>query len=168
MIKLHPDLPELPLVPAAWDWLKRYGVTVKVRDPRSTRGGGYWWPDRKQVELFTAQEEAAIHELAHAWWHERRLEGGRAAELMVAVVKLTEETDPRYARAAQLAREYIYGIPSQRDPNSPTGWWRGMLVEGNDWEMYAGLASGAMGHLERLPPYVRQFYSGLFDEPPAS
>jgi hypothetical protein len=168
MIKVHPDLPELPVTSQAWDWLRRYGVTVKVRDARSTRGGGYWWPDRKLVELFTAQEEAAIHELAHAWWHERRLEGSRAAELMVAVVKLTEEADPRYARAAQLAREYVYGIPTQPDRNSPTGWWRGMLAEGNDWEMFAGLASGVMGHLERLPPYVRKFYQGLFDEPAAA
>ena len=168
MIKLHPDLPELPLTSNAWDWLKKYGVSVKVHDRRSNRGGGYWWPDRKLVELFTAQEEAAIHELAHAWWHERRLQGDAAARLMVAVVRLADETDPRYARAAQLAHHYVFGIQSQADPKSPTGWWRGMLVDGNDWEMFAGLASGAMGHLERLPPYVRSFYGGLFDEPSAT
>lgn len=165
VIKVHPQLPDLPITAAAWDWLQRYGVRVSVRDPRSTSGGGFWWPDRKLVDLFTAQEEAAIHELAHAWWHERRLQDAAAAELMVAVVKLSEETDPRYARAAELARQYVYGIRGQRDPNSPTGWWRGMLVEGNDWEMFAGLASGTMGHPERLPSYVRRFYTGLFDEP---
>lgn len=165
VIKIHPKLPELPITPEAWEWMKQSGVTVQVRDPRTTTGGGYWWPDRKLVDLFTAQEEAAIHELAHAWWHDRRLKGTAAAELIVAVVKLSEETDPRYARAAELARLYVYGIPSQRDPNSPTGWWRGMLVEGNDWEMFAGLASGTMGHLERLPEYVRRFYAGLFDQP---
>lgn len=165
MVKIHPSLPDLPITENAWDWLKAHGVTVKVRDSRSASGGGYWWPDRKLVDLFTVQEEAAIHELAHAWWHERRLQGKNAAELMVAVVKLSEETDPRYARAAELARYYVYGIPTQRDPNSPTGWWRGMLVEGSDWEMFAGLASGVMGHLERLPSYVRRFYTGLFDEP---
>jgi hypothetical protein len=164
MLKVHPDLPELPITASGWNWLKRYGVTVKVRDAHSTRGGGYWWPDRKLVELFTAQEEAAIHELAHAWWHERRLQGSSAVEMMVATVKLTEEKDPRYARAAELAHHYIYGIQGQADQNSPTGFWRGMLVDGNDWEMFAGLASGAMGHLDRLPPYVRRFYKGLFDE----
>jgi len=165
VIKVHPSLPQLPLTEEAWEWLKRYGVTVKVRDTRASSGGGYWWPDRKLVDLFTVQEEAAIHELAHAWWHERRLQGSNAADLMVAVVQLSKDEDPRYARAAELARQYVYGIPSQRDPNSPTGWWRGMLVDGNDWEMFAGLASGVMGHLERLPPYVRRFYEGLFDNP---
>lgn len=168
MIKLHPDLPMLPIQPMAWEWLKKYGVTLKVRDARSTSGGGFWWPDRKHVELFTAQEEAAIHELAHAWWHERRLVGTTAAELMVACVKLSEETDPRYARAARLAHDYVYGIPAQHDPNSPTGWWMGMFVgAGLDWEVFAGLASGVMGHLELLPDYVRRFYRGLFDEPVA-
>ena len=164
MIKVHPDLPSLPVTDSAWEWLKRYGVKVQVRDGRSNSGGGYWWPDRKLVDLFTAQEEAAIHELAHAWWHERRLQGRKAAELMVAVVRLTEEADPRYARPRELANQYVYGIQNQPDPNSPTGWWRGMLVDGNDWEMFAGLASGVMGRIERLPTYVRQYYSGLFDE----
>ncbi|MBI2942042.1 MAG: hypothetical protein HYY04_16550 [Chloroflexi bacterium] len=167
MLKLHPSLPALPLKPSAWDWLHRYGVTVVVHDPNSTRGGGYWHPDRRLVELFTAQEEAAIHELAHAWWHERRLLGRNAAELMVACVNLSEERDPRYARAAELANHYVYGITSQSDPQSPTGWWMGMLVGssgGYDWEVFAGLASGVMGNLALLPPYIRRFYEGLFDE----
>lgn len=164
MVKVHPALPSLPLKPAAWQWLQDYGVRIDVRDTASTRGGGFWWPDKKLVDLFTVQEEAAIHELAHAWWHERRLEGTNAAELMVAVVRLSAETDPRYAPMAQLAHHYVYGIPSQADPNSETGWWRGMLCEGNDWEMFAGLASGTMGHPSRLPPYVRKFFEGFFDE----
>lgn len=168
MVKVHPALPELPLRASAWEWLKQYGVTIQVHDPYSTRGGGYWHPDRRHVELFTAQEEAAIHELAHAWWHERRLQGTNAAELMVACVKLSEETDPRYARAAELARHYVYGIKTQRDPSSPTGWWMGMFVGpsgGSDWEVFAGLASGVMGNLSLLPPYIRRFYEGLFDDP---
>ena len=94
MIKLHPNLPALPIQPTAWRWLQDYGVELVVRDRNSTRGGGAWWPGRKLVELLTVQEEAAIHELAHAWWQERRLVGTTAAELMVACVKLSEETDP--------------------------------------------------------------------------
>ncbi len=165
MLKVHPDLAALPFRPEAIRWLRDWGVTIAVRDSRGRTGGGYWWPDQKKVDLFSAQEEAAIHEIAHAWWHERRLEDANAAKLMVAVVKLAEERDPRYARAAGLANQYVYGIPSQHDPNSPTGWWRGMLVEGNDWEMYAGLASGVMGDISLLPPYLRPFYEELFDAP---
>ena len=168
LIKLHPDLPALPLQPSAWQWLQKYGVEIVVRDSYSTRGGGAWWPGRKLVELLTVQEEAAIHELAHAWWQERRLVGTTAAELMVACVKLSEETDPRYRRATELANHYVYGLRNQRDENSPTGWWMGMYVGlGADWEIFAGLASGVMGDLRLLPPYVRRFYKGFFDEPAA-
>lgn len=164
MITIHRDLPPLPFRHDAIRWLRDWGCTIQVRDARATGGGGFWWPDRKLVDLFTCQEEAAIHEVAHAWWHERRLQGTNAAEMIVATVKLAEETDPRYARAAQIARYYVYGIREQTDPNSPTGWWMGQLVgQGNDWECYAGLASAVMGDISKLPPYVRRFYVELFD-----
>ncbi len=166
MIKIHPDLAPLPFRPEAIAWLRDWGVQIQVRDPRSKSGGGYWWPERKLVDLFTAQEEAAIHEVAHAWWHPRRLEGRNAAEMIVATVKLSEEPDPRYERARTIANYYVYGIPSQKDTGSPTGWWMGQLVnQGNDWECYAGLASAVMGDLALLPPYVARFYEELFDAP---
>jgi hypothetical protein len=163
MQRVHPALAPLPFRAEAVKWLQDWGVKIVVRDPRGHGGGGYWWPDRKLVELFTAQVEAAIHEIAHAWWHTRRLEGTNAASLMVAVVRLSEDRDPRFERAAELARHYVYGIATQSDPSSPTGWWRGMLVDGNDWEMYAGLASGVMGDIRKLPRYVRPFYESLFE-----
>ena len=165
MIKIHPDLAPLPFKPSAIESLRNWGVRIQVRDARANTGGGFWWPDKKLVDLFTTQEEAAIHEVAHAWWHPRRLEGTNAAEMIVATVKLSEETDPRYARAAQIAKYYVYGIREQRDPNSESGWWMGQLVnQGNDWECYAGLASAVMGDLSKLPPYVRRFYAELFDD----
>jgi hypothetical protein len=86
--------------------------------------------------------------------------------MIVATVKLSEESDERYARAAQIAKYYVYGIKEQRDANSQTGWWMGQLVnQGNDWECYAGLASAVMGDVAKLPPYVRRFYTELFDLP---
>jgi hypothetical protein len=165
VIKVHPDLAPLPFRKDAIDWLREWGVRIEVRDPKTKSGGGFWWPDKKLVDLFTAQEEAAIHEIAHAWWHPRRLEGRSAAEMIVATVKLSEERDARYARAAQIANYYVYGIPTQKDENSSTGWWLGQIVEqGNDWECYAGLASAVMGDIAKLPPYVRRFYAELFDD----
>jgi hypothetical protein len=164
VLKIHPGIAPLPFRPEAVDWLRSWGVQIQVRDGQSKGGGGFWWPDKKLVDLFTAQEEAAIHEVAHAWWHPRRLEGTNAAEMIVATVKLSEETDPRYVRARQIAHYYVYGIPTQRDAHSPTGWWMGQLVgQGNDWECFAGLASAVMGNLALLPSYVAKFYAGLFD-----
>jgi len=137
--------------PGAQAWL-RSNVNLKVDDLRSTSGGGYWSPANREVRLFTAQHEAAVHELAHAWWHDRRR--GREDEMIEATVRLSAEKDPRYADAARLAFGYVHGIPEQN--------WPGMLVDRNDWEMFAGLASGTMGDMRKLPPYVRRLYDGLF------
>src|SRR5881227_142805 len=57
--------------PEAQRWLRGH-VKLRVDDLASTRGGGYWQPANNEVRLFTAQDEAAVHELAHAWWHDRR------------------------------------------------------------------------------------------------
>ena len=137
-------------------------LRLEAGDLSAEWGGGFWWGDRRLIQIRGAQDEAAIHELAHAFWHEARERGNNARELMAAVVRLAEERDPRYRRAQRLAHDYVHGIATQPDPSSPTGYWRGMLVEENDWEMFAGLASGTMGDLRLLPPYVRRFYVGLF------
>lgn len=136
----------------AQNWITQ-NVNLQVDDFFSVRGGGYWMPEKRQVRLFSAQEEAAVHELAHSWWHDRRT--GREQAMMDAVVRLSAEQDPRYADTAKLAYGYVHGIPEQN--------WKGMLVERNDWEMFAGLASGTMGDMRKLPPYVSALYQGLFE-----
>ncbi len=135
-------------------WI-RENVNLRIDDFGSTRGGGYWIPSLYQVHLFTAQSEAAVHELAHSWWHDRR--HGREDEMIEAVVRLSVEKDAGYAATAKLAFDYVQGIPAQN--------WAGMLVDRNDWEMFAGLASGTMGDMRKLPAYVRVLYEGLFEQP---
>ncbi len=141
--------------PGAQAWLHS-NINLKVDDLASTRGGGYWAPANREVRLFTAQHEAAVHELAHAWWHDRRR--GREDDMIEATVRLSDEKDPRFADAARLAFGYVHGIPEQN--------WHGMLVDRNDWEMFAGLASGTMGDMRKLPSYMRRLYDGLFVMPP--
>ena len=140
-------------------------LRLEAGDLSAEWGGGFWWGDQRLVQIRGAQDEAAIHELAHAFWHDERERGANARELMEAVTRLADEPDPRYGHAQRLAHDYVHGIPTQADPSSPTGYWRGMLVEENDWEMFAGLASGTMADMRLLPPYVRRFYSGLFKMP---
>jgi hypothetical protein len=148
---LNDVLTRFPYTDAAREWLSTQ-IAFEVIDLRSTRGGGFWIPDQHKVQLFTAQYEAAIHELAHAWWHTRRI--GQEEAMMRTTIALANESDPRYARMTQLAYGYIHGIPAQG--------WAGMLVERNDWEMYAGLASGMMADMRLIPPYVRSFYDGMY------
>ena len=140
-----------PYTPEAIEWLRR-SVSFEVEDLNTTRGGGWWQPAEDKVFLYTAQYEAAIHELAHAWWHYRRI--GVEGQFMAAVQQLADEPELRWERLQQLAHGYIYGISAQN--------WSGMLAERNDWEMYAGLASGCMADVRLLPPYVATWYEGLF------
>jgi hypothetical protein len=137
-------------------------LRLEAGDLSAEWGGGFWWGDRRLVQVRGAQDEAAVHELAHAFWHDAREIDDNARALMGAVVRLSAETNPQYGCAQGLAHHYVHGIPTQPDPDSPTGYWRGMLVEENDTEMFAGLASGIMGDMTLLPPYVRRFYAGLF------
>jgi hypothetical protein len=138
--------------PGAQRWL-RANVNLRVDDLNSTNGGGYWQPETREVRLFTAQDEAAVHELAHAWWHDRR--HPVKDDMIEATVRLSDERDPRYRDTANLAFGYVHGIPEQN--------WEGLYVTRNDWEMFAGLASGTMGDMRKLPPYVRKLYEGLFE-----
>jgi len=148
---LEEVLTRFPYTEEARRWLST-AIAFEVQDLRSVRGGGFWIPDENKVLLFTAQYEAAIHELAHAWWHSRRI--GQEDAMIEITIALSEEPDPRYVRLAGLAHGYIHGIPEQN--------WAGMLVERNDWEMYAGLASGMMADMRLVPPYVRPFYEGMY------
>lgn len=145
-------LTTFPYTDAAKAWFHS-AITFEVENLDSASGGGFWYPDRYAVFLYTAQYEAAIHELAHAWWEERRPRLKDA--LIEATVKLSEETDPRYQRMQRLTYGYIHGIAEQN--------WPGMLVDRNDWEMYAGMASGMMADLRLVPPYVREFYAEMYE-----
>lgn len=138
-------------------WLRQQ-VRVQVLDSLCKSGGGLWIPEERLVRLFTAQDEAAVHELAHAWWHYRRR--GRERLLIEAVVRAANEPGQRYSRVQGLAHGYIYGTPHDG--------WPGLLVGNNDWEMFAGLASGTMGDIGLMPPYLRTFYEELFEAPPSA
>jgi hypothetical protein len=122
-------------------------------------GGGYWFGDRHLVMLRGTQDEAAVHELAHAWWEHQRAQHRDA--LMELLRELGSEPSPEFPRIAELANVYCNGIRSQQDPNSPTGYWRGMLAEDNDHETFAGFCSGVMADATQMPPRLRRFYAGF-------
>jgi len=122
-------------------------------------GGGYWFGDRKLVMLRGTQDEAAVHELAHAWWDSRRSTERDA--LMQVLGELGTHAPAGFARIAELANVYCHGIKTQKDPSSPTGYWRGMLAEDNDHETFAGFCSGVMGDAAQMPSKLRRFYRGF-------
>lgn len=122
-------------------------------------GGGYWFGDRGLVMVRGTQDEAAVHELAHAWWERQR--DVHRDSLMDLLRSLGTDPPPGFPRIAELAKVYCHGIPTQQDPSSPTGFWRGMLAEDNDHETFAGFCSGVMADASQLPPQLRALYKGF-------
>ncbi len=122
-------------------------------------GGGYWFGDRNLVMLRGTQSEAAVHELAHAWWERHR--AAQRDALMDLLREMGDRPPVDFPRIAELASVYCHGIRSQRDDSSPTGYWRGMLAEDNDHETFAGFCSGVMADARRMPPRLRAFYAGF-------
>ena len=154
-------LARYPFTEPARELLHR--VRFEVKDLREPRGGGLWYgPEARRIVLEGIQDEAAVHELAHAWadiagFYEERRTGGAPWPTLhrpfrAAVREAAEEADPRYGRVRFLARQYEYGDPAIN--------FRGMGE--NDPERFAGLASGTMGDLRLMPPYLARFYEGLF------
>lgn len=138
-------------------------VRFEVKNLHAPVGGGGWYgPQARRIVLEGVQDEAALHELAHAWadltgFYAEPEPGGppwptRHRAFREAVRAAAEEADPRFERVRFLARQYEYGDAAIGFPG----------MGENDAERFAGLASGTMGDLRLMPPYLAAFYAGLF------
>lgn len=138
-------------------------VRFEVKNLTAPLGGGGWYgPEARRIVLEGIQDEAAVHELAHAWadlagFYQEHEPGGppwptQHRAFRAAVRAAAHEPDPRYARVRFLAHQYEYGDPAIDFPG----------MGENDAERFAGLASGTMGDLRLMPPALATFYAGLF------
>src|SRR5438270_7065739 len=138
-------------------------VRFEVRNLGAPVGGGGWYgPQGRRIVLEGIQDEAAVHELAHAWadlagFYQERAADGPSWPILhrpfrAAVKRAADDPDPRYSQVQFLAHQYEYGDPNIGFP--------GMFE--NDPERFAGLASGTMGDLSKMPPYLARWYAGLF------
>ena len=142
-------------------------IPVEIVDLSEPRGGGYWIPAERRIVLNGVQDEACLHELAHAWADETGFyvdphpddsnRRGRHFAFRRDVERAAVEADPAFLRVAFLAWEYTQGNPR-------TG-FEGMREA--DWERFAGLASGVMGDIRLMPPALRQWYQPLFGGHPS-
>lgn len=139
--------------------LLRRRTRVTIHNRASTSGGGLchyaWPPSLTWIELWTAQHEAAVHEAAHAWWWEmyvrnRAVHAWRADVLVAAFLRESEAPRDEYADVRRLCAT-LRAQPGMREGD---GW--------NHYEIFASIASGVMGDLDRLPPSLRGTYTPLF------
>uniref|UniRef100_A0A6H1ZHY3 Uncharacterized protein n=1 Tax=viral metagenome TaxID=1070528 RepID=A0A6H1ZHY3_9ZZZZ len=158
-----------------------YGLTPEQNEilrrtqfESSVGGGSYWSPPLAPsaqpgagiIRVAGQSPEAAIHEMAHAYWHWARQDPRVSEEFARNVKRLADEPfGGAYPRAQMLANKYVYGEQEGSWPGlvgAESSWEQEGLPSINDWEMYAGLASGTMGDISQLPPYLRSFYEPLF------
>jgi hypothetical protein len=169
-------LDTIPFTAAAKKYMQDIDLQIALKEEFAT-GGGYWNPTESTVATGKESWEATVHELAHAWWHkERQKSQGFRDQFLADVDKLADETDPRYSRAAELARVYFEGEPGFEQGMSLADTTQKHLDETvpgkfrggywNDWEIFAGLASGTMADVTQLPPYMRKYYDKLYEEEP--
>lgn len=135
-------------------------IIHNLREP--VGGGGWYGPVENKIELQGIQDEAAVHEFAHAyadfsgfyteWADDNPHWPTRNSAFRAVVHQAAVANDARYPRISFICREYEFGNPQ-------TG-FAGMFD--NDPERFAGLASGCMGDLRLLPPILRPWYRGLF------
>lgn len=153
----------------------RQTSAVEVKRLDSDSGGGGWAPWDRLVILETTQREAAVHEFAHVWWHDRRrTHPGERRSLVEDVVRLAgmdPKQNPQFSEAIAFARGYVHGIgdwkgmyPGVRNPKRLTA--EDLEKRVLDWEIFAGFCSWTMGDLtrgpHRLPSFMRRHFQGLF------
>lgn len=159
-------LARYPFTPEAREVLG--SVKFEVKNLREAVGGGGWYgPRARRIVLEGVQDEAAVHELAHAWadltgFYPERAPDGPAWPVLnrafrTDVHAAADNPDPRYSRVQFLAHQYEYGDPAINFPG----------MGENDSERFAGLASGTMGDLRLMPPELARWYRGLFTDPRA-
>src|SRR5438132_7616200 len=88
-----------PFDAEAVDYFRSLRLEIGTLD--EPMGGGYWFGDRRLVMLRGTQDEAAVHELAHAWWDQRR--AGRRDALMRVLKELGSTSYGGFSRIAELA-----------------------------------------------------------------
>ncbi len=160
-----------PFKSSARDYLLD-NVYTYVYDFEKKSGGGLYDFDNRAITLQTAQEEGAIHEMSHAYWETVREDelgegvtyGGSLAASLQMTGKMMEANPDAYdPELAAMVDQYLHG--------NKAGTFAGFYSQDgdlavNDHEIYAGLASWAMGDIDLLPESLRPYYAGLFEPSP--
>ena len=139
-------------------------VNISETKPFGFTHSGYWQPGSKNVKLNTANDEVAIHELAHAWWEELRKDKNVKEGIVNDTIKLSKMGDPRYTQTVKRAQWIIStycNCPDQQKIN-----YSGV----DDHHFYAYMADFTMGKFRdgphQLPSFMWKYFEGLFSGNP--
>lgn len=140
-------------------------LDIGITELLSQEGGGAYRGAGQTATAYlrTANYTTAIHELAHAWWNPKRLEEKDA--FIEAMTRFADESKQYQYKTPAMERAIlsIYGEPD------PPYYSQGARISENEWndqEMYAYMSEFVTRDIDAVPPYLRQFYEGLFTASP--
>lgn len=127
-------------------------LNISETKPFGFTHSGRWKPSSKNVKLNTANDEVAIHELAHAWWEEQRKDKKVREGLINDTIKLSKMTDETYLNAIKMAK------------------WIVANHAGDDHHFYAYMAEFTMGKFKdgpnKLPEFMWPYFETIFSGSP--
>jgi hypothetical protein len=142
------------------------GCVFELDDAFSIRGGGWvrfgYGGDKTVVHFNTAQAEAAVHELAHAWWFLIELDRPKWKQWLIdrLLICFQREADKplgRFPVIREHCRVYKYG-----DGADFPGMWSEEAGRWNHDEIFAGFASAVMGDMRQMPADLRRIFRHCF------
>src|SRR5260370_382246 len=104
-----------PFEPTAIEYFRTLRLEVGTLD--EPMGGGYWFGDRQLVMVRGIQDEAAVHELAHAWWERHRVAERDA--LMAVLRELWDHAPQRVSPIPRLANAECHRDKTHAGASSP-------------------------------------------------
>lgn len=114
----------------------------------------------KQVKLVSANEEIAMHELAHAWWDHVRTDENLKKGLVEDMIKLSQIEDQEYFEAIILATNVIRQFCKCPDTNNID------FDKVDDPHFYALPVHFMLGKFKdgprKLPPFMWKYFDGQF------
>lgn len=160
----------LPLEVQAWQFREYLLSTYPFKDEAkiiirnlqieidSNAKGGGWYNLLNKIVVPRFHDEEIIHEFTHAIadYNKFWVDGpGRNLAFRAAFNRLALERPDAYPRA-NAAAAFL------NDPQNPWTFFMEIDLAQTEMEHYAVLAAFTRGDRRELPPYLRQFYNGVF------
>lgn len=149
-------------------WYLRKNTSIQVRNINNKGLGKQVGahPDNRYeigdttVKLASANEEIAMHELAHAWWEHVRYDEEFKKGLVKDTIKLSKMDDPNYEQSIILATATVTSFCNCPDQKKID------LEKVDDHHFYADPVHFMLGKFKdgprKLPPFMWKYFEGQF------
>ena len=135
-------------------------ANIEETKPLGLSHSGYWKPNTETIRLNTASDEVAIHEFAHAWWHDIRKDEKTRKSLIDETITLSLMEDAQYKQTIERARWIIREFCQCPDVQNIN------YKKVDDPHFYAYMADFTMGQYKegshKLPGFMWKYFDKLF------